>query len=166
VDWVLPEGQNRRHFAAMADEDEKVPTATIAEPAGQYLFPDENQFKMIFTNPDNKKFAFVGDVKRLPDINKMCGLLMSQYHKSKPEAGTFFRRSGEATVSASDSLRGVVMIQFDGDIAHVIPIETALKLAELIHEIVAKAETPEEKRQRVAKKHPTVIVPKQRIITQ
>lgn len=145
--------------------DAAMPTATIDDRVGEYLYPDEERAMMMFKNPDGKHFALKFDVKILVVLNKMCGVLLHQWHRARPDKGVFFREAGEATVSAFNELRGVVAVQFDGDIAHVIPTETALELAELLIRTVEKQETPEERRERLAKKHPTISVPRRRIIT-
>lgn len=141
-----------------------LPTATIADRVAEYLDVSTGVCTMVFQNPQQKNFALNFETKLLVVLNKMCGHLLHQWHKARPDKGVYFREAGEATVSAFDDVRGMIAIQFDGDIAHLIPVETALKMVEIINSTVDKMSTEEEKAERNRRKHPTIIQPRSRII--
>src|SRR5512143_4033641 len=149
----------------MQDNTETMPTATIEDRVAEYLFTDEGRVTFVFKNPQSKRFALNFKTEMLVVLNKMCGAIMHQWHKAKPEAGTFCRNAGEATVSAFEQMRGVVAIQFDSDIAYVIKNETALELADIIYKTVEKHSTPEERAAMNQKKAPLIVQPRSRIIT-
>ena len=142
----------------------QMPTATIGDRVGEFLYPEERRALMIFETPDKKQFALKFDIKILVVLNKMVGVLLHQWHKLNPAAGVFCRDAGEATTITSNDRPGIIGIQFDGDIMYALPIPTALELAELIVKQVEKIETPSERQERLAKKHPTIITPKSRVI--
>lgn len=148
----------------MDEIPESLPTATIADRVGEYLYPEESKAMMVFENPDGKHFALKFDVKILVLLNKMCGVLISAWHKAKPDVGSFFRQAGEATVIVSDEMRGMIGIQFDSDIVHVLPIHTAIEFIDLIEKQIERIETPDDRKSRLAKKHPSIAIPRQRII--
>jgi len=145
-------------------DDPALEVAVIEDRVGERLYADQGMVKLLFTNPDKKRFALSFKTPVLVLLHKMVGHVLSQWHSQKAEKGIYFREAGEATVSAFDEMRGRVAIQFDGDIAHILHAETALELAKIIVATVERTETQAEKNERMLKKAPTLFMPKTNII--
>ena len=45
----------------MTDSDEQIPTATLAERVEDFLYPNTKQVKLIFRDPQGRKFAFIAE---------------------------------------------------------------------------------------------------------
>ena len=152
--------------------DETLPTAVIADRVSEFLFLDRDRVKFIFRNEQDKKFALDFDIKVAVVLLRMCSRIIAQYHAAKPDKGAFFHgsiggdalESQEVSVSAFNELRGMVGIQFEGSISYLLSMDTALKMSQLLIQTVEHQETPDERKARLARNHPTIAVPRQRII--
>lgn len=143
-----------------------LPTATIAdsdEAINRFeATRDGDKVQFVFENPEGKKFGLAFEIKVAAILSRLCARILGAWHLE--HKGTLFTHPViEASVGTTE-LRNHVTVQFEQGVAYIINTETALRLADLLEKTALTQMTEEDRQKYLQRKHPTIVVPKPKIL--